>query len=421
MGFASCNATYFCRICELTLEECKTATEDDLSRYRTKENYAIALDQIETATKVDYKVTKGIVRYCVLNDMQYFHIFDNFNVDIMHDLAEGVIPFLLKNLFSYCIKTSLLTEEELRNYALFYNYGVLNSRNIPSAICFERRNLGQNASQQKCLMLHVPYILHKFKDDARLVKVWPCVTSLLGILRIIYDANITESDLVQLETFVSEHLKSIIQHFPDTNFLRKHHYMLHYANIIRAVGPVIHMSTMRFEMQHKSFTNFGRRSQNYVNVTKSLAVNFQKSKLAQTPYQNVINNGKWRDIPDSCLEYHTDILIESFGKLEHIYVTKWLRINNNFYKKQLILKDNNKAFCEIDEVLASEGNFYFLCHQLEIRNFDKFLCSVEIQERSPTKYLILEEKKLLVKKSFTKNILNNKFYIIADCLNVPAE
>lgn len=354
-----------------------------MRRYRTKENYALALDVIETSTKVDMKATKGIVRYCVLNDMKYFHILDNFNVDIMHDLAEGVIPFLIQNLLHYCVENRFYTEVELRNYALFHNYGVLNSRNIPSAICFDRRNLGQNASQQKCLMLNLPYILHEFKNDSRLTKIWPCVTSLLEILRIVYDANIAESDLIQLEVSISNHLKSMIEHFAGKSLLLKHNFILHYPNVIRAVGPVVHMSTMRYQMQHKNFTKFGRRSNNYVNVSKSLAVNFQKSKLSGTPYKDVISNAKLNNIQNEFLGKHTDISLDSLNSDDKISVTKYLRINNNYYRQGLIIKDNNSAFCEIDEILFQGGDFYFLCHELELKQFDVFLFSREMQEKTP--------------------------------------
>lgn len=421
LGYSGCTSTYFCRICEITRAESKTTTIDDLSKYRTKDNYAIALDIIETSTKVDIKETKGIVRYCVLNDLKYFHILDNFNADIMHDLAEGVMPWMLQNIFKYCIKSNLLTEEELRNKALFHDYGVLNSRNIPSSICFDRRNIGQNASQQKCLVQNLPFILQEFKYDPRLIKVWPCVTSLLEILRIVYNANITECDLVKLEAAVSNHMERSIEHFPAVNLLLKHHFMLHYANIIRAVGPVVHMSTMRYEMQHKNFTKYAHRSNNFVNVTKSLATNFQKSKLLETPYRYETKSAKLKNIPRIWCENYENTLLHAFGSIENILITKWLQTNNNYYRKELILKNNQSMFCEIDEILFLSGKYFFLCHELALIEFDTFLCSVEILECLPRNYLVLEENSLQVKKSFPKKNVNGRFYIAADCLDIPVE
>lgn len=419
MGYSKgYNATYYCRICELSREECRLATEDDVKNHRTKESYTVALDKIETSYNVDIKDTKGIVDYCSLNNLKYFHILDNYTVDIMHDLCEGTIPFLLKNLFSYCIGIHLFTNEsELRNYALFYDYGILNSKNIPSAICFERRNLGQNASQLKCLMQNVPYLFHDFKNDSRLHKVWVCVESMLKILQIVYSSKIAESDLIELEKAVSTHLKSIVQCFSGVNLLPKHHLMIHYANVIRAVGPLVHMSTMRYEMQHKTFTTYARRSNNFINITKSLAANFQKSILLKSPYQYEASYGKLRE-QKKFIEYYQSILQDTFGNFEPIFVTKWLKVNSVYYKSGILLKDNDNSLYQIDEIIFHD-DFCFLCRKFEFVKFDPFLYSAEIQEVIPIKYHIVNQKNLLVRKSFVKIQLGTKFYIIADCLDIP--
>lgn len=422
LGFSSCSSKFFCRICEITRKKSKTTSQDDLNIYRTKDTYAVALDIIETSVNVDFKKTKGIAEYCVLNDLKYFHILDNYCADIMHDICEGVLPFLLKCIFDHCIQTSIFKNEaELRNFALFHDYGVLNSKNIPSAICYKRRNLGQNASQQKCLMHHVPYILYKYKYDPRLIYVWPAVHSMLEILRIVYDANINECDLLKLESAVSVHLKSIIEYFDGSKLLPKHHYMLHYANIIRAAGPVVHMSTMRFEMQHKQFTKYAHRSNNFLNVSKSLATNFQKSILSKTAYQCEVNHAKLRELGSEYRQQYGTVLSMLSENIDQISTTKWLQINSNQYRKGLLLKNNNNKFCEIDEILCVNGGFSFSCYEYELAEFDWFLYSIEIKKLNPLSHLILNHTNLHVKKSFTKKNVDSKFYIIADCLDVPIE
>lgn len=390
-----------------------------MSEHRTKESYAIALDKIEISRNVDLKDTKGIIRYCALNDLKYFHILDNFNVDVMHDLCEGVVPFLLKNVFRYCIDNDLFSgEDELRNHALFYDYGTTNSKNIPSAIRFERHNLGQNASQLKCLIHHLPYLLQDFENHPKLRDVWPSVESVLQILQITYSSKITENDLIRLEKAVSTQIKSV-QCFSNVRVKPKHHFMLHYANIIRFVGPVIHMSTMRFEMQHKTFTTYARRSNNFINVTKSLASNFQKSNLLKDPYQYETSHGKLRE--ENFTEDYKNVLRVTFEKPYQISVTKWLQINSVFYKHGLMLKETDESYYQIDKILFHSGNFYFLCHKFEFVKFNSFLFSAEIQEVIPIKYHIISQKTLQLKKSFSKIQHDTKFYIIADCLDIPGQ
>lgn len=100
LGYVECfNATYFCRICQLTKTESTYTTRDDLKKHRTKIGYYEAMEIIEDSFKVDVRETMGYKEYCPLNDLRHFHILDNMTVDIMHDLCEGAIPFLLTNAF----------------------------------------------------------------------------------------------------------------------------------------------------------------------------------------------------------------------------------------------------------------------------------------------------------------------------------
>lgn len=118
---------------------------------------------------------------------------------------------------------------------------------------------------------------------------------------------------------------------------------------------------------------------------------------------------------------YENVLLETFATVERISETKWLRINNNYYRKGLLLKNNILSFCEIEKILCESGDFYFLCYEYELANFDSFLHSAEVHERMPRRHIILKEEGLLVKKSFAKKIINSKSYIIADCLHIPVE
>lgn len=87
--------------------------EEDLWMLRTVLDYENSLELIARSTNVDYKQTKGVKRPCALNELKYFHTLQNKSVDIMHDLNEGAIPFLLKLVFSYCISQKIFNEDLL--------------------------------------------------------------------------------------------------------------------------------------------------------------------------------------------------------------------------------------------------------------------------------------------------------------------
>lgn len=142
---------YYCRICTRSSDECLRATTDDLSKYRDIDHYEEMLQIISDSEKVDLKQTFGIKRYCMLNDLKHFHIFKNYNVDIMHDLCEGVVSFLLNNVFLHLLSKKVLKENDLKDLIKFYQYPKKFRRDKPSILNLTRSSLGQNATQMKCL------------------------------------------------------------------------------------------------------------------------------------------------------------------------------------------------------------------------------------------------------------------------------
>lgn len=170
----SFRATYFCRICKLPRQMCQTKCKESLSEIRTLSDYVEALKIIENSTSVDFSATKGIKRECALNRLKYFHTMNNVTVDIMHDINEGVIPFVLKLLFEYYIKEKIISENDLIRKIQYYDYGLLNRSNVPSKIDLHKHNLGQNASQNMCLFHHIGFILFEHIND--IGAKWQCIS-----------------------------------------------------------------------------------------------------------------------------------------------------------------------------------------------------------------------------------------------------
>ena len=63
--------------------------------------------------------------------------------------------------------------------------------------------------------------------------------------------------------------------YPDRNLKPKHHFMTHYPQQIRLIGPLVNFWTMRFEAKHRFFKRLGHIVCNYRNILKRLAVRQQ--------------------------------------------------------------------------------------------------------------------------------------------------
>lgn len=423
LGFAgSMAASYFCRTCLSTKEETQILTVDVPEKYRTRDNYNEAIRIIKNSSEIDYKITKGIREYCILNDLKYFNIIDNFNVDIMHDLCEGTIQVLLSKVLNLCVREKLLSESDLKCLVAYHDYGILNRHNLPSELKLERKNLNQNASQTKCLLHHLPFILFDLKSHTLSRDVWDCLQSMLKIVTICYSSKISETDLKELEYCVKSHLDKMIEVFGIT-LKPKHHFMTHYTNIIRKVGPLVHMSTLRFETKHKEFTKIAKSTNNYRNINKTLGIRYQESLLSRSYYVDQIEHGKLR-LPKCDFFTEFGYLLEDFENRSVILQTRYLKINSHYYESGLFIK-NGKFLYQILKIFKYQNEYFFICKQFNVVIFDEFLNSIQIEKSYPEILSIFCHSKLKIKKSFEKkNVLNDRnlaIFIPVESLDILSE
>lgn len=418
LGFAeSLSAKFFCRTCLCSKEETQIMTRDNPEKYRTKQDYDAAIDDIRNSQTVDLKKTKGIREYCVLNNLKYFHILQNMNADIMHDLCEGVLQTMTSHFFQFGISRKLFSESELINFVSFFDYGVLNRRNMPSDVRLDRKNLNQNASQMKCLVQHLPFIFSHLKDEEEFKNVWLCVTSMLTILKICYSSTITNDQLDILAIKIEAYLKTMIETF-GVKLKPKDHIMTHYPHIIRSVGPLVHMSTMKFEMKHKDLTNIAKSTNNFRNINKTLAKRYQEKSFFNTKYENKITSAIKKVVDVNFLQLYGSVL-DVFPLKSEIYRTKWVKINSDHYEKGLMLKFN-QTFFEINCLLYYGNEFFFICSHYEYNDFDEFFNSIKITKTTPEKILLVKYSDLHSKKSYEKKMVGESIYLMANCLEIES-
>lgn len=415
LGFAqSFAATYFCRMCLCSKAETKVLSVDQPNKYRTSSNYQEAIDIIKNSSEVDLKETKGVMEYCVLNDLDYFHTLENWTADIMHDSCEGIQCVSVKAFFEIGMKHKIFTEREIKNLVSNYHgWGTLNSQFIPSDIKLTSKNLNQSASQMKCIMQHFPFIFHAYKDHPKLQTAWKCINSMLKILQICYSNVVTEQDLEKLKSFVKCHLDNIKE--LEIELKPKHHFHTHYPEIFRRSGPLCHMSTLRFEMKHKSLTNTMKNNNNFKCVTKTMTEKYLHKNAFQEVYIDKIQHTKLRKIEQDFLESHTYSLSRFSSSL--IQSTKNVHFNSDFYEKGLILQ-HEKDYFEIENILNIENSFYFVCRKYERIRYDDFFVSLELKSFLPEEFTLIKHSDLILKKTHDKKRIGDQIYILCESLNI---
>lgn len=406
-------AHYYCRFCECRKSECKVMTKEDPEKLRNLDSYNEICARLIGEENVEPNETKGIQKYCKLNELSYFHIFSNYSVDPMHDLLEGAVPFALHFIFEHSFKAKLFNLTQLQNMIQFYNYGFLNRRNIPSKLRIESKNLGQNATQLYCLITYIPFILNEYRNE--LDDIWIIVKTLLQILEIVYSEEIKENDLIHLESELKCHTEFIVE-VAKKDLIPKHHLLLHYPRVIRVMGPAIFTSTMRLEAKHQELKSITKKTNNFINLNKTIAQKHQIAMcLKENKYVDEIEAGNIIGSFEESDEFENYKSHNVFTSEENYLLIKSLQVNHLFYKPGLLLLYQSH-FLEINQILRSSDNYWFLCDiSFIVKQRDSFSNSLIIEETPPSFHAV-NLNQLENKKPYQKLYANGNIHVICDTL-----
>lgn len=412
------NARYYCRLCTMRREECEVSTHEIDHTIRTKHSHQENLELLKEEPSSSLQDSKGVRMECIYNKLESYHMFENVSLDIMHDMHEGLIHFYLSSFFEHCISKGISNEKDLVRRIRDFNYGPLFEEKKPSLLNLNKTNLGQNAVQSYCLLIHLPFIFYDLKH--RLQPIWPTLVALLICFKIVLSIRISESDLKRLDKYIEIFLDGMIK--LKGKLIPKAHNLIHYVNAIRKVGALRHLWMFRFECKHQFFKDAAAKTRNFINIKKTLAFKHQEQIcLKKYSIEDSIEEAK-RSV---CLiRDHTEFakyetffnsIVENID-FDYLFMLPFLKFNNYVYKRGLILVENKLVY-EIIFVLKYFDKYYFLCELYETKMYEESLNSIEIQKYCPDQQLAyIKHSDLFNKQSFPKKICNEKTYIIAENL-----
>nr|XP_037272441.1 uncharacterized protein LOC119164364 [Rhipicephalus microplus] len=201
--------------------------------------------------------------------------------DLMHDLHEGVIPFLLKHVISFFLKYHIIKLELLNTAIMTYPYGQNDKRNKPetlSASMFQKKGtLKGNASQIYCLFRYLPFYVGEHVPTGH--NVWALYLSFRKIVDLIMSKQVTIEQIAYLERLISCFCVDFRILFPNTPAPCKLHYIIHYPKYMVMYGPLVHLWSMRYEAKHQYFKDLAVKLRNFKNITLTLSNRHQTSEM----------------------------------------------------------------------------------------------------------------------------------------------
>lgn len=326
------NANYPCRMCKMHRNEMITATVLDYSKLRTEQNYS---DDVNTHI---LKMT-DIRDKCIWNAIPSFSFILSICFDVMHDLLEGVCSYdLAPIIFHLVYIKKYLSLEDLNNRIFYFDYGPTESGNAVSRINKEHLLAGKlrlSSTEMLCLVRYFGLMIGDLvpKDD----DYWLLYIKLKSIVDIVTAPYVNIRSLNYLAILISEMYLSV---FPNATLKPKHHYMLHYPQVMRNVGPLWFVCCLRWEAKHRSFKQTARATNSRRNFPLTLAIKHQldicarflsKQSLDDKFYFGVSEEINVIDIENNIVFRH--ILPSYFN--EKLTMLSWIRIFGTLFKKDM--------------------------------------------------------------------------------------
>uniref|UniRef100_A0A1X7T5K3 Uncharacterized protein n=1 Tax=Amphimedon queenslandica TaxID=400682 RepID=A0A1X7T5K3_AMPQE len=248
---------------------CMTTNED-------MQNKVAALSS--SATRPHIESTFGLCQDSVFHQSQYFHITDGLVPDIMHDVLEGCLPYVMKEMMKLYIDRKLISLNDMNDLIISFPYGSTDFSNKPSLITSKTLKssdhaLKQTASQYWCLGRLLPLIIGHLVPENDLH--WNNFCLLLTIIDYLFAPTLPQEAIDNLSVMIADHHKAFKELHPTCNIIPKMHYMIHYPYWIRRVGPLVRAWCMRFEGKHTYFKNIASRMKCFKNACKTLAMDHQ--------------------------------------------------------------------------------------------------------------------------------------------------
>lgn len=184
--------------------------EENLDYLRNIHNYS------EDVASMNF-IETGIYKECLLNQVIGFYVTQNFCVDIMHDLFEGVCHYDLCHIIRYYIDTAKLFSLETFNCRkMNFNYGPIEIGNISpplTALHLKTNHLKMSAKEVMTFIHFFPLIIGDLIPEND--EVWALVLLLIQIIDILLSYTFTESSISLLKQLISQH--NSILHFLTTH------------------------------------------------------------------------------------------------------------------------------------------------------------------------------------------------------------
>ena len=398
----SFNVDKFCRFCSASRSDIQSCSVQSNSFVlRTKESFNENVSRLRENEHL--KSVEGVKRDCVLNKLSYFHCVTGFPPDFLHDLLEGIVPFEICLCLKKFIGQKYFTLDYLNTAIQRFPYKFSDRVNRPQRIpekALVSETIGGNGHENWTLLRFLPLLIGDVvpeDDDA-----WSVILELKDIVEILASSSFTDESLCYLDAKISEHRKLLLIAFPGLKLKPKHHFLEHYAHLIRCFGPVVDFWTFRFEAKHSFFKKVVRDVNNFKNILLTLSL---RHELMLAYYLDTPNLFKPNVEVKGVSNVSIDILAASVKQviekkcrtLSSVSLATTAYIHGTRYTKGMFVSVGSTSglpdFCKIVHVLLVCNKLFFLLEPFSAWYLEHLRC-YEVVRRDSAQLMVAEPEDL---------------------------
>jgi hypothetical protein len=388
-----------CRYCLGTHEEIQCFFEDGMFIRRTIASHDLQTAGLETNSHEHFAKVYGLNNKSILNELEHFHVVEGLVPDLMHDLHEGILPYVLCLLLHYFITEKIFFTIDQFNHALLnFNYGFSDVKDKPSLVDLKHiknKRLRQSAAQIALLTFTLPLLIGSLIPctDER----WLCFTTLLEIFRLVLQSSFSQLDISNLTYLIYDFLSAFKTCFPNANIIPKMHHLVHYPRIIRLVGPLVAFWCMRYEAKHAYFKQIFRATRNCINLPVTLSYRHQLTQCkffvesgSSCLSVKIVHPKKFNTVQVKEITCGFQLMyLFSIRDSEIIRTQKWVRYGSStFYVNRSFVvcpirgsSSITAAFGKITAVYTVKSQTIFLCRLYRCLTFDQHIQAFHVIPR----------------------------------------
>lgn len=409
---------YFCRFCEITRDAFRMSPHEVLP-LRTKNTYEAAIAGLAVVQQTRPRIVThiGVKSDSILNELSEFHVTDpSLPPCLAHDLFEGVLDWDLSEIISNLVEKNWFSYPSLKRLIQGFKCVGSDSSNKPSA-AVAPDSLSGHAVQNWTLLRLLPFILEsKIKDTTD--KHWQLYLQLKQVVAYACNPSFSENDRVTFKQLLVSYMQSRVA-LLQSQLKPKHHFLMHYSDLVALLGPLIHLFTLRFDLfvflvlfstflkkifldfsilffcsfsrfeaKHQFFKRIAQACKNFINICCTLAKRHQ-IYLSYLSSGVIYPDGVGPNKPcpfdlNTCDEKERSILMQ-IGSITKSY--KSLAYNDVTFKTgEYILANDLNSIQHIKLLVSSFSDVYLIVQQFEINFWDEYgVYSIDTESESSIK------------------------------------